>query len=199
MFVIDVSENNNQIDWDAIVESGVEGVIVRVGYGVSGIEDSMYRENVQAARDHGLHVGAYWYSYALDEDGAAQEGAHCRRIIDEEGGALDLPVWFDMEDADHYKERHNFAFDPDQITAMCQQFIDNLGLNCGVYASRSWFDSYIDWQSLGCSVWNAEWDSGDFYGMPEDESGDSFNGYAWQFTEKLFIGGKQFDGDIFRV
>ena len=43
----------------------------------------------------------------------------------------------------------------------------------------------IDWQSLSCAVWNAQW--GPF---------DDFKGFMWQFTDKLKIGGKQFDANI---
>lgn len=188
MLVIDVSENNGEVDWDAVVDAGVEGVIVRVGYGVSGTEDTMFRENANAALAHGLKVGAYWYSYALDEEGAALEGDACGKLIAEWGGLMELPVFFDMEDADGYKRRNDFAFDGDQITAMCKAFIDECGLDCGVYASYSWFCEYIDWQSLGCAVWNAEWG---------DE--DSFMGYAWQFSDAYEIGGKYFDASEFRV
>ena len=188
MFVIDVSENNGIIDWDAVVEAGVEGVMVRVGYGVSGTEDEMFRENANAAIAHGLKVGAYWYGYALDVEGARKEGEHCARIIDEWGGLMELPVFYDMEDADHYKAKHGFAFDGEEMTEMCRAFIDACGLDCGIYASYGWLRDLIDWQSLGCAVWNAEWG---------DE--DDLMGYAWQFSETYEIGGKRFDADIFRV
>ncbi|MBQ3444093.1 MAG: hypothetical protein IJG33_12715 [Selenomonadaceae bacterium] len=58
-------------------------------------------------------------------------------------------------------------------------------LDAGVYASYSWLTSLIDWQSLGCPIWNAQW-----------HSKDDFKGYAWQYTDSLMIGGKQFDGNI---
>ena len=61
--------------------------------------------------------------------------------------------------------------------------MQGIGLNCGVYASYSWLCDLIDWRSLGCSVWNAEWGGS-----------DDIKGYMWQFTEKLYIGGRQFDG-----
>lgn len=188
MLVLDVSENNGVIDWDSVVDTGVEGVIVRVGYGVSGTEDEMFRQNINAAIEHGLKVGAYWYSYALDVEGAHKEGEACARIISDWGGLLEFPVFFDMEDTDGYKRRHDFAFDAEEITAMCKAFIDACGLNCGVYASLDWFENYIDWQSLGCAVWNAQWGSD-----------DNINGYAWQFTDSCEIGGKLFDASIFRV
>ena len=90
-----------------------------------------------------------------------------------------------MEDADQYKARRGFAFDPAEMTAMCKAFIDTLGLNCGIYASYHWLTNYIDWRSLGCAVWNAEWGST-----------DDIKGYMWQYTDSAQIGGKSFDANI---
>ena len=95
---------------------------------------------------------------------------------------MELPVFYDMEDADKYKEEHGM---PTNITEICKAFLDNVGLNCGVYASDSWLAGTIDWQSLGCPVWNAQWGSN-----------DDIRGYMWQYTDSLNIGGNIFDGDI---
>ena len=108
-----------------------------------------------------------------------------RRNVHEAGVLLELPVFYDMEDADQYKARRGFAFDPAEMTAMCKAFIDTLGLNCGIYASYHWLTNYIDWRSLGCAVWNAEWGST-----------DDIKGYMWQYTDSAQIGGKSFDANI---
>ena len=89
-----------------------------------------------------------------------------------------------MEDADGYKARHSFAFDREVITEMCRAFGETLGLNWGVYASYSWIQNYIDWQSLGCPIWNAEWGNE-----------DDFGGYVWQHTDSLQFDGHTFDGN----
>jgi GH25 family lysozyme M1 (1,4-beta-N-acetylmuramidase) len=181
---IDVSENNGQIDWQAVAAVGIDFVMVRCSYGLNS-KDSMFTENVAGAKAAGLKVGAYHYSYALNVEDAIQEAANCREIIESAGVLLELPVFFDMEDADGYKERNGFSFDPAEITAMCQAFIDNIGLDCGVYASLDWLTNYIDWRGLGCAVWNAQWGEN-----------DSIQGYMWQYTDSLEIGGKLFDGNI---
>lgn len=181
---IDVSENNGVVDWQAVADAGIEFAIVRASYGKTG-RDEMFQQNVAGAHAAGLKVGAYHYSYALDVDDAAQEAENCRAAIDEAGCLLELPVWFDMEDADGYKRNHGFDFQPDEVTDMCRTFLADIGLDCGVYASLSWFESYIDWQGLGCAVWNAQW--GDK---------DDIKGYMWQYTDSLNIGGRFFDGNI---
>lgn len=180
---IDVSYHNGEIDWEAIKNAGIDFVIVRSSYGLQS-KDSRFVEYVTGAKAAGLKVGAYHYSYALSVEDASQEAANCKEAIESAGVALDLPVFFDMEDADGYKDRNGFAFDSTEITAMCKAFIDSLGLDCGVYASYSWLTDYIDWRALGCAVWNAQWGNT-----------DDIKGYMWQFTDSFEIDGRTFDGN----
>ena len=181
---IDVSENNGVIDWQAVADAGIGFVIVRASYGKNG-KDEMFQQNVEAAHAVGLQVGAYHYSYALTPEDAAIEADNCHSVIEDSGVGLELPVFFDMEDADGYKGRHDFDFSSDNVTAICRAFLDSIGYDCGVYASLSWLEGYIDWRSLGCAVWNAQWG---------DE--DDIKGYMWQYTDSLNIGGRFFDGNI---
>ncbi len=182
---VDVSENNGVVDWPAVAAAGQRFAIVRSSYGRYSKDEDFLR-NVDGAHSAGLSCGAYHYSYALNPEQARQEAQSCKRIIDEAGVLLELPVWFDVEDADGYKRRHGFDFSRENITAICRAFLDEIKpLDCGVYASMSWLEDYIDWQGLGCAVWNAQW------GKQDD-----LKGYMWQYTDSLNIGGKQFDGNI---
>lgn len=182
---IDVSENNGHIDWQAVAAAGMKFAIVRSSYGRYAADGDFIR-NVNGAHDAGLLCGAYHYSYAMDPYQAMQEAQNCKRVIDEAGVLLELPVFFDMEDADGYKKRKGFDFSMENVTEICRQFLAEIRpLDCGVYASLSWLENYIDWRSLGCAVWNAQW-----------SDRDDIQGYMWQYTDDLIIGGKVFDGDI---
>jgi GH25 family lysozyme M1 (1,4-beta-N-acetylmuramidase) len=182
---VDVSENNGRVDWEAVAAAGQKFAIVRSSYGRYA-EDEDFIRNVDGARAAGLMCGAYHYSYALTPEQARQEARNCKQVIDNSGVLLELPVFFDMEDADGYKARHGFDFSPENVTAICQAFLEEIKpLDCGVYASLSWFEDKIDWKSLGCAVWNAQWG---------DE--DDIKGYMWQYTDNLIIGGKAFDGNV---
>lgn len=183
---IDVSENNGYISqstWDKLAQAGIKFVYVRCSYGRTGV-DSEFTANVNRAHKAGLRVGAYHYSYALNVAQAKQEAEHCKKVIANAGVLLELPVFYDMEDADHYKARNCFAFDPQEITEMCRVFGETLGLNWGVYASYSWLKDYIDWKSLGCPVWNAEWNDT-----------DDLKGFVWQYTDSFHFDGHTFDGN----
>ena len=182
---IDVSIHNYPVDWQAVKDAGIDFAICRTGYGKNGFDES-FQANVEGAHAAGLVCGAYHYSYALTPADAIIEADFCKRIIDESGVLLELPVWFDMEDADGYKRRHGFAFSRKNVTDICRAFLDTIKpLDCGIYASYSWLEEFIDWRDLGCAVWNAQWSKHDF-----------LQGYMWQFTDTLPIGGKLFDGNI---
>ena len=182
---IDVSEHNGQIDWKEIKTAGIEFVMVRTGYGKS-YRDPMFEENVQGAHEQGLQVGAYHYSYALTASDAVQEAINCKGIIERAGVFLEIPVFYDMEDADGYKSRHSFKFTKRNITNLCQTFIEAMKpLNTGIYANYSWLKEYIDWESLGVPIWNAQWNTK-----------DDFKGYMWQYTNEMRIGRNEYDGNL---
>ena len=182
---IDVSVFNNWVDWQAVKAADFEFAICRTGYGKNGYDETFVR-NVNGAHAAGLICGAYHYSYALTPGDAIIEADFCKRIISEAGVLLELPVWFDMEDGDGYKRRHGFKFTKRNVTNICRAFLDTIKpLDCGVYASYSWLTDYIDWQSLGCAVWNAQYNFE-----------DNFKGYMWQYTDRHFIDGRKFDVNI---
>lgn len=196
MYGIDVSDNNGYLNWSAIQEYNVnnpdrqiEFAIIASSYGSSGRHDR-FAENVNGAHDIGLICGAYHYSYAIKPEHPAMEAANCRKAIDNSGVLLELPVFYDMEDADGWKAARGWEPENNDVTSYCKSFIDALGLNCGIYASYSWLTNYINWRSLGCSVWNAQWGNA-----------DDLKGYMWQFTNSLYIPGftqsdKPVDADI---
>ena len=182
---VDVSEHNGRVDWLALKNAGIDFAICRTGYGRSGV-DSTFQRNVNEARAVGMKCGAYHYSYALNPAHAADEAIFCKRIISDSGVLLELPVFFDMEDADGFKSRNGFDFSRRNVTDICRSFLNTIKpLDCGIYASYSWLEDLIDWRSLNCPVWNAQWGRHDF-----------LQGFMWQFTDRLFIAGKSFDANI---
>ena len=182
---VDVSIFNENIDWQAMKAAGVDFAICRTGYGRTDADES-FQAQVEGAHKAGLICGAYHYSYALTTDAAVQEAQFCKQVIERAGVMLELPVWFYMADSDTYKKRHGFDFSRQNVTSICKAFLDNIKpLNCGVYSSYSWLTELIDWKSLGCEIWSAQWDKE-----------DSFKGRMWQYTDALKIDGKTFNGDI---
>ena len=192
---IDISIHNHDryengvLPWDKLRAAGVDFVIVRTGGGLS-IEDPTFKQDVDDAHSVGMKVGAYHYSYALNSSAAMREADFCKSIVDRAGVFLELPVFFDMEDGDGYKERHYFGFNRRNVTQICRAWLKEIApLSSGVYASLSWFDDYIDWKKLveefNIPIWSAQYNTR-----------DDFQGYMWQFTDSLQIDGQFYDGNI---
>lgn len=182
---VDVSIHNEPVDWRAVKAAGIDFAICRTSYGKNGVDESFLR-NVDGAHGVGLKCGAYHYSYALNPSDAIAEAEFCKQIISNSGVLLELPVWFDMEDADGFKRRHGFDFSRKNVTDICRAFLNTIKpLDCGIYASYSWLEDFIDWRALGCAVWNAQWGTRDF-----------LQGFMWQFTDNFSIAGKRFDANI---
>lgn len=185
---IDVSYHNGVVDWQSVVDAGYGFAIVRLGYGDRHL-DEKFMDNVNGALAAGLKIGVYYYSYALDVEAAKAEAQFVNEVLQEHGINPELGIWFDMEDADGYKERHGMP-DAQTITDMCSAFIGTLNESSysyvGVYASYSWLTDVIDTSQLGdAPVWNAQW------GDSNDISGSKM----WQFTDSLDVGGQTFDGN----
>ena len=180
---------NGKLPWNKIKAAGVDFVIVRTGAGTS-MADETFHQTVSDAQKWGIKVGAYHYSYALTPSAVVQEAMLCKQILQKTGVYLDLPVFFDMEDGDNYKQRHGFTFSKQNVTNLCKTWIESIKpYDTGLYASFSWFEDYIDWQLLVAEhhipVWNAQYSNNDY-----------LQGYIWQFTEKLMIDGNPWDGNI---
>lgn len=74
---IDVSTFQQDIDWQAVADSGIAFAVIRAGYrgyGKGGIvEDDRFRQNVAGACAAGLRVGLYFFSQAVTPEEAAEE------------------------------------------------------------------------------------------------------------------------------
>jgi len=73
---IDVSVWQGDIDFAKVKANGIDFVIIRAGYGkLASQKDKCFEQNYSRAKAAGLHVGAYWYSYAQSADEAKKGSA----------------------------------------------------------------------------------------------------------------------------
>lgn len=138
--IIDVSKHNVVTDWAKVKAVGVSGVIIRAGYGrLIFQKDKTFEDFYAGAVKAGLHVGAYWYSYAQSAAEAKTEAAVFLEAI--KGKKFDLPVYFDIEEKSHV------ALGKTVCTAMVEAFCDTMetaGYFAGVYSFDSFFGSNLD-------------------------------------------------------
>lgn len=175
---IDVSKYQPNINWNEVKASGVEFVIIRMGYRGYGsgkiVEDPYFRKHLQGAKAAGLRVGIYFFSQAIDEKEAVEEASACLNAI--AGQHLDYPIFFDSEYSTSQKTGRADGLSKGERTAAAVAFcetIRNAGYQPGVYASTSWFNHQLSYSALsGYTIWNAH------YGV----SASPLQCHIWQYT-----------------
>ena len=98
--VIDVSEWQGDIDWAKAKADGVEGVIIRLGYGWGNNADKKAQRNISECKRLGIPFGIYWYSYADTPSIAKGEGVDVVAKLKQFGvnpSDLAYPVYYDLE------------------------------------------------------------------------------------------------------
>jgi GH25 family lysozyme M1 (1,4-beta-N-acetylmuramidase) len=172
---IDVSVWQGNIDFNKVKAAGIDFVIIRAGYG-NGNKDKWFDENYRKAKAVGLHIGAYWYSYATSADGAKQEAQSCAKILS--GKQLDYPVYFDIEEKSQLARGKNFC--SSLITAFCTE-LERLGYYAGFYTSLSSLNSVVsDAVKKRFTVWVAQWSNKCSY---------SGSYGVWQYSSKGKVNG----------
>lgn len=182
---IDISAHQGNIDLSAL-KSQIDFVIIRVGYGTKGTIDNKFTRNANLCRDLGIPVGFYWYSYALDVEGAKKEAQAMINAIAPYKDIVKFGVWFDMEDADGYKKRNGMPSNQ-TLRQMCAAFCEateNAGYYSGIYASESWFNNQLNGSEIAAyDRWVAQWPTsgGKQTGLDTSASKRS-DVHLWQFT-----------------
>lgn len=181
---VDLSEFQENVDYNALKNDGVEFAILRIGYGKDeGQRDSMFDEHYRGCKEAGIKVGAYHYSYCNDINNAIKEAENCINYLN--GIELDLPVFYDLED----NSILNAGIDVTEIGLIFCNRIKQAGYDSGVYASLNWFDNYIDADALineDFKIWFAQWNDTMDADFPVD---------IWQNTNSLEVGNICCDGD----
>ena len=84
--VIDVSEWQGEIDWEAAKNAGVEGAIIRISYGWNNGFDKYALRNISECKRLGIPFGIYSYSYSYDKATATAEVADIVSLLRKAGG-----------------------------------------------------------------------------------------------------------------
>lgn len=192
---VDVSRYQEDVDWEAFKDAGVEFAIIRVayrGYGSSGSlnEDLRYKENIPAAYAAGLPIGVYIYSQAITEAEARQEASYILERIEPYKSYITLPVIFDFEYASVGNglggRLYNANLTKEAATNICLAFCDEIeknGYTAMVYANRNMLNDSLNASQISDSydIWLAH------YNTVTDYQGEySF----WQYTSSGQLAGK---------
>ena len=94
--VLDISAHNGNVDWKAVANSGIYGVILRVAAS-SIYRDSKLKENVAGCKKYGIPYGIYIYSYAENFTEGVEYAQFTKSLIDEFSMNPTLGIFLDLE------------------------------------------------------------------------------------------------------
>lgn len=143
---IDLSHHQKarKVNFKELKRLGYEFVILRAGYGSELCQkDKAFDIHYREAREAGLNVGAYHYSYALNVEDAKKEAKCFLEWI--KGYKLDYPVAFDIEDRSQKKLSTKERTD---IALAWMTEVENAGYYTMLYASANWLKSFLDRKRL---------------------------------------------------
>ena len=190
---IDVSKYQTEIDWPAVKASGIDFVIVRLGfrgYGAEGKlkEDERFRSHVEGALDAGLEVGVYFFSQAVNNAEAFEEAQFVLERLGE--GRITGPVVFDTEEIKNAEARTD-GLSGEQFTENCITFCDAVeaaGYNTMIYANMKWMAFTLDLARLTeYEKWYADYEA-----VPQCP----YEFSIWQYTESGTVPGIEGNVDI---
>lgn len=187
--VIDVSEWQGDIDWAKAKADGVEGAIIRLGYGEGNNADKKAQRNISECKRLGIPFGIYWYSYADTPSIAKGEGADVVAKLRQFGvNASDLayPVYYDLEKWTW--EGHQPPTDPNVYNDIVNNWYSALQSagykNLGVYSYTSYLQGPLKHADIYAkTTWVAQ------YGARMGFDSFPTNSRGWQYTSSGKVDG----------
>ena len=187
--VIDVSEWQGDIDWAKAKADGVEGVIIRLGYGEGNNADKKAQRNISECKRLGIPFGIYWYSYADTPSLAKEEGADVVAKLKQFGvnpSDLAYPVYYDLEKWTW--EGHKPPTDPNVYNNIVNNWYSALQSagykNLGVYSYTSYLQGPLKHADIYAkTTWVAQ------YGARMGFDSFPTNSRGWQYTSSGKVDG----------
>ena len=182
---IDVSYHQGRIDFAAVRASGIDFVIIRVGYRGYGsgkiVLDPNFHTYMKAAKAAGLRVGVYFFSQAISAEEGVEEASAALNAV--AGYGLEYPLFIDSEYSTSARTGRadglSQAARTEAVVAFCET-VRNSGYRPGVYASTSWYRSQLNFATVSqYTVWNAH------YGVAASPLACGM----WQYTSRGKVAG----------
>lgn len=132
--LIDLSKWNGKVDFNRVRSAGIEGVIIRTGFGIEAPSqiDRRFEEYYNGAKEAGLYVGAYHYSYAEGLSEAVREAEFMLKIIS--GKSFELPIYGDFEEQGGISKTTCNSI----VSAFCDR-LEASGAWAGIYSYDTFF------------------------------------------------------------
>ena len=151
---IDVSKYQGNINWRKVAAAGVKFAMLRV---VSTNKEGLYvdptfEQNYKGAKENGIPVGVYLFTYAQNE---AEQNEELRLMFETlKGKTLEYPVALDVEDV------NTASIGKDKLTALTKRGLDIIaqtGYKPILYTGTNYKANYLDMTKLASyDLWLAD-------------------------------------------
>lgn len=183
--VIDVSYHQGDIDWNKVANSGIYGVILRIGYW--NTEDSRLSEYIREVKRLDIPYGIYLFSYANTTNGANIEANFTNNIISKYNLNPTLGIYYDLEDWYLSADNTSHTLSKNQYDDIARTYINNVSSYVGskykvkIYADLNHVNNRFGDYARSESDWIAHY-------------GASSCGYKgphslWQYTSEATLDG----------
>ena len=183
--MLDVSQFQGEVDWQAVADAGIKHAMLRVGYRGYGsgklVVDECFEQNIQGATEAGIEVGVYFFSQAISEQEAHEEA----ELVIEQIAPYDikLPVAIDVERITTDTARAD-ALDKASRTGYVHAFLEDIrkaGYTPMIYGGVfSFFEMLEPSEIQQYPVWYAFYDNYVYY---------PYAVQGWQYSEKASVPG----------
>ena len=182
---IDISNYQGDIDFEKIKDSGVEFVIIRIGFGHKGkyTIDKRFIKNIEAANMAGIDTGIYFFSYDNSIEEAKKSAKWVLNQI--KNYKVKLPIAFDWEDWGNYNDYHLSFFG---LTSMAEEFMNEIkknGYDSMLYSSKAYLENI--WLNKDTKIWLAHY---------SNQTNYKGNYEFWQICDNGKVNGIDTDVDI---
>ena len=180
MLGIDVSSFQGEINWEKVKNTGVEFAIIRLGFGYTVnnelVLDKYFKENLQHAKEQGLKVGVYFYTYANTLEEIEEQAKFIVKNLD--GVDLELGVAFDWENWNNFQDYHVSFYDLENMYNNFSTLLKEKGYEAMLYGSKFYLSNV--WNTENKNVWLAH-----YTGMTNYDKDYKI----WQFSDKGLVDG----------
>lgn len=185
---IDVSQWQGDINWNKVKNAGAEFAMIRMGYqkGYDGenVIDPYFIKNITGAKEAGVKVGIYYYSYAKTAEEAKSQAEWVASNL--KNYKIDLPVSFDWESWSSFVTCNMSFHDINKVAHTYCKTLKEHGYQTSLYSSKNylekiWYPEEFD------NIWLAHYTSKTNY---------EGNYHMWQFCNTGKIDGINGDVDI---
>lgn len=192
---IDVAKYQGTIDWAQVAASGIDFVMVRVGYRADKSReicaDSNAKYNMQEAQKNGIKVGAYFFSTAVTTQEAVEEADWVADYIAQY--RITYPVAYDCEGFDK-PESAQYGLTNAQRTDIAIAFLQEIysrGYTPMFYSSMGELSGSAKWDTARIEgtyrIWVSQYPAAPYPQTAQSSYGGTHA--MWQYTNRGTVAG----------